>query len=83
MGEREHILEGSFGDALRAAGDFFMKADPIHETIKRLAMNLQSAGIEYAVIGGMALAGHGLVRVTEDVDILPAGPGTGPPAKSC
>jgi hypothetical protein len=47
-----------------------MKSDPIHETMKRLAKNLRSAGIDYAVIGGMALAGHGLVRFTEDVDIL-------------
>jgi len=72
MSSREQILEGPFGDTLRSAGNFFMKADPIHETMKRLARNLQSAGIDYAVIGGMALAGHGLVRYTESVQTTPA-----------
>ena len=40
------------------------------EDVKRLAGYLDEAGVEYALIGGYALAAHGLVRVTEDIDIL-------------
>ena len=40
------------------------------EDVKRLARFLEEAGVEYALIGGYALAAHGLVRATEDVDLL-------------
>ena len=40
------------------------------EDVKRLARYLDEAGAEYALIGGYALAAHGLVRLTEDIDIL-------------
>jgi hypothetical protein len=40
------------------------------EDVKTLARYLEEAGVEYALIGGYALAVHGLARLTEDVDIL-------------
>lgn len=40
------------------------------EDVKRLARYLEEAGAEYALIGGYALAANGLVRQTEDIDIL-------------
>ena len=40
------------------------------EDVKRLARYLEEAGVEYALIGGYALAAHGLVRATEDIDLL-------------
>lgn len=40
------------------------------EDVKRVARYLEEAGVEYALIGGYALAAHGLVRLTEDIDIL-------------
>lgn len=40
------------------------------EDVKRLASYLEEAGVEYALIGGYALAAHGLVRLTEDIDVL-------------
>jgi predicted nucleotidyltransferase len=40
------------------------------EDVKRLARFLDEAGAEYALIGGYALAAHGLARLTEDIDIL-------------
>lgn len=40
------------------------------EDVRRLARYLEEAGVEYALIGGYALAVHGLVRLTEDIDIL-------------
>ena len=47
-----------------------MKKGIVFETMKRLAHRLRDEGIPYAVIGGMALAAHGFVRMTLDVDIL-------------
>jgi hypothetical protein len=40
------------------------------EDVKRVARFLNEAGVDYALIGGYALAAHGLVRLTEDVDVL-------------
>jgi hypothetical protein len=60
----------SFRNVLVLADDFFMKKGIVFETMKRLAQRLGDEGIPYAVIGGMALAAHGYVRMTLDVDIL-------------
>lgn len=40
------------------------------QDVKRIARYFSEAGVEYALIGGYALAAHGLVRQTEDIDIL-------------
>ena len=40
------------------------------EDVKRVAGYLEEAGVEYALIGGYGLAAHGLVRMTEDIDLL-------------
>ena len=47
-----------------------MKKGIVFETMRRLAQRLDAEAIPYAVIGGMALAAHGYVRMTLDVDIL-------------
>ncbi len=47
-----------------------MKKGIVFETMRRLAERLEGEGIPYAVIGSMALAAHGYVRMTLDVDIL-------------
>lgn len=49
---------------------FFMQQGKVYETLRRLAQNLPNTDIDYVVIGGMALAIHGYVRLTQDVDIL-------------
>jgi hypothetical protein len=41
-----------------------------YEDVKRVAALLDAEGVEYALIGGYALALQGIVRLTEDVDIL-------------
>ena len=33
---------------------------------------LADAGVEYVLIGGLAVAAHGFPRATKDVDIVPA-----------
>jgi len=40
------------------------------EDVKRIASFLQQENVEYALIGGYALGVHGLVRATEDIDVL-------------
>lgn len=40
------------------------------EDVKQLARYFDEAGADYAIIGGYALAAHGLVRFTEDIDVL-------------
>jgi hypothetical protein len=60
----------SFHNILILADDFFMKKGIVFETMRLLAQRLEAEGIPYAIIGGMALAAHGYVRMTLDVDIL-------------
>lgn len=57
-------------DVLKQADEFFMSTGPVHRTLSNVARRLSDAGIDYAVIGGMALALHGFVRPTQDVDLL-------------
>ena len=40
------------------------------EDVKLLARYFEEAGVEYAIIGGYALAAHGLSRFTQDIDVL-------------
>ena len=47
-----------------------MKRGKVYEALRRITHRLQTEGIEYAVIGGMALAAHGYERFTSDVDLL-------------
>lgn len=47
-----------------------MKEGDVYETLRALVSRLDQEGLDYAVIGAMALAAHGYRRFTEDVDIL-------------
>ena len=40
------------------------------DDLKRVARSLEEAGVRYALIGGYALATHGLNRLSEDLDFL-------------
>lgn len=60
----------TYGQVLREMSEFYAGKGDVYRTLRRLAQRLEQEGIPYAVIGGMALAGHGLVRATQDVDIL-------------
>jgi hypothetical protein len=57
-------------DAVAAMCRFFMRDDPVHQTLRRIAAKLGELQIPYAVAGGMALSAHRFVRATVDVDIL-------------
>lgn len=60
----------SFSKILTDIDEFYMGKSPVHDTLSRLARRLAEHRIDYAIIGGMALAAHGFVRPTEDVDVL-------------
>ena len=40
------------------------------EDVKNLARLLNDAGVQYALVGGYAIAAHGFNRFSEDIDIL-------------
>jgi hypothetical protein len=52
------------------AGRFFMRDDPVHQSLRRIAEKLRELDVRYAVAGGMALVAHGYDRTTVDVDVL-------------
>ncbi|MBI3243261.1 MAG: hypothetical protein HYZ49_13305 [Chloroflexi bacterium] len=60
----------SIWDVYQEGSRFFMKEGDVYETLRALATRLREEGLEYALIGGLALAAHGYRRFTEDVDIL-------------
>jgi hypothetical protein len=60
----------SIWEAYREGSRFFMKEGDVYETLRALTARLKEEGLDYAVIGGMALVTYGYRRFTEDVDIL-------------
>ena len=56
--------------ALREGGMFFQGESEVQKSLRRITARLNALGIDYAVVGGMALFLHGFYRFTEDVDIL-------------
>lgn len=47
-----------------------MDSSPVQKAAADLARRLDDLGIKYAIAGALCLAAHGVVRATEDVDVL-------------
>lgn len=47
-----------------------MGTGDVHVAVERIAGKLAELGIPYAICGGLAVAAHGHVRMTADVDVL-------------
>ena len=47
-----------------------MNASPVQKAAYEIAGHLGELGIDHAIAGALSLAAHGVVRATEDVDIL-------------
>lgn len=47
-----------------------MGSSPLQETATRIARLLTELKVDYAIAGALCLAAHGVVRATEDVDVL-------------
>ncbi len=56
--------------AMSEGSRHFEEDSAVFKALHNVTQRLESLGIPYAVVGGMALFGHGLRRFTEDVDIL-------------
>jgi len=68
-------LAQNLDTALAKIGAFFVNESPIQGAARAIARRLDDLGIGYAIAGALCLGAHGVVRATEDVDILVAPPG--------
>jgi len=66
----EDIMRAGGSAAINHIGEFFMGTDPVHATLLNITKRLDGLGINYAVVGALALGAHGHVRATVDVDLL-------------
>ncbi len=60
----------SLANTLREASQFYAARGGVYDTLRRLTRRLNAEKMQYALVGGMALAAHGFVRMTQDVAIL-------------
>src|ERR1700727_429584 len=67
---RPSLAPQSFRERLKDISMFFDATDRIHQTMRRVALKLEEAGIRYALVGGMAVNAHDHPRTTKDVDFL-------------
>ena len=58
--------DATYDEGLR----FFRGKGMINQAVRKIAADLDREGIEYAVIGAVALNRHGYRRFTEDIDLL-------------
>ncbi|HYO25808.1 MAG TPA: hypothetical protein VEQ85_12775 [Lacipirellulaceae bacterium] len=66
----EEQLDRNLEWALREGSMHFEGESAVHKTLHRICQRLDELGIDYAIVGGMAMYMHGFRRFTEDVDIL-------------
>lgn len=63
-------LRANFERALELMGQFAEGEAPPQKAAKKIALRLEEMGIPYVVAGGLAVAANGLMRSTEDVDLI-------------
>ena len=63
--ERRTIQE-VYAEGLR----YFMGQGQLNDTLSRLATDMKERGIDYMVIGAVALMAHGYPRFTEDINLV-------------
>jgi predicted nucleotidyltransferase len=64
--ERERSIPEIYAEGLR----YFMGEGTLNKTLARLANDLDERGIDYIVIGAVALLAYGYPRFTEDIDLV-------------
>lgn len=64
--KRERSIPEIYAEGLR----YFMGEGTLNRTLARLANDLDERGIDYIVIGAVALLAHGYPRFTEDIDLV-------------
>ena len=66
----DEALAERFEAALDRIGAYFMGSSPVQDAATQIARLLSEMKIDYAIAGALCLAAHGVVRATEDVDVL-------------
>jgi hypothetical protein len=66
----EARLQDDYLTLLKEASNYYMARGDVFTTLQNLTRRLEEERIPYALIGGLALAAHGFVRMTQGVDIL-------------
>jgi hypothetical protein len=61
---------GSFIETFEEGLRYFMGEGELNKTVAKLGRDLEEHGIEYAIIGAVALTAHGYPRFTADVDLI-------------
>ena len=70
MATYEARLQDDYLALLKEASNFYMAHGDVFTTLQKLTSHLEEGKIPYALVGGLALAAHGFVRMTQDVDLL-------------
>jgi len=63
-------VDERMGASLARLGEYFMGKSPLQLAAEALAERLDALEAEYAVGGALAVNYHGVMRATEDVDVL-------------
>lgn len=66
----EEKLDADLRWALEEGSMHFEGHSAVHKAMRRIAQRLDELGIDYAIVGGMAMYLHGFRRFTEGVDLL-------------
>ena len=66
----EAKLDANSEWALQEGSMFFNEGNEVFKALRAITRRLDALGIDYAVVGGLALFKHGYRRFTEDVDLL-------------
>lgn len=66
----EARLQDDYLLLLKEASNYYMARGDVFTTLQNLTRRLEEEKIPYALLGGLALAAHGFVRMTQDVDLL-------------
>jgi hypothetical protein len=64
--KRQRSIPEIYAEAQR----YFMGEGTLNKTLERLSKDLEEHGIDYVVIGAVALLAHGYPRFTEDIDLV-------------
>jgi hypothetical protein len=63
-------LQDDYLTLLKEASDYYMERGDVFTTLRNLTRRLEEEKIPYALVGGLALAAHGFVRMTQAVDLF-------------
>jgi len=70
MTAASNIESRSFVDIFEEGLRYFMGEGELNKTVAQLGSDLERHGIEYMVVGAVALTAHGYIRFTADVDLV-------------